>query len=313
MTGRIALLKGGWSAERDVSLVTGRECARALREEGYNVTEIDVMRDLKKLIAALENAKPDAVFNALHGRWGEDGHIQAVLEILEIPYTHSGPLASALAIDKQKTKEIVQPLGVRCPEGKVVTVEDIRAGKLDIPPPYVVKPVQEGSSVGVRIVREGDNRGPLGGNDWGFGAQALVEVYIPGKELSVAVMGGRDEEPRALTVTEIRPKIDFYDYDAKYADGGSEHILPAAINDDAFEAARKFAVTAHKALGCSGVTRSDFRLDESRPGADGLYFLEINTQPGMTPTSLVPEQAQHLGISFGRLCGWMIENAQCHG
>jgi D-alanine-D-alanine ligase len=311
MAKTVAVLMGGWSAEREVSLTSGRACASALREKGYEVREVDVQRDLSDLLAKL-TPKPDVVFNALHGKGGEDGCIQGVLEILDIPYTHSAPLASALAMNKQKAKEVLQPMGVRCPEGLLVHIDDIRKGAEPMPKPYVVKPNTEGSSVGVYIVRPGDNKPPLGLDKWAYGPYALVEEYIPGRELSVAVMGTKDTAPKALTVTEIKTHIDFYNYEAKYAKGGSTHVLPAAVNEDVFNEAMRVAAFAHEKLGCTGVSRSDFRYNDNQPGLSGLYYLETNTQPGMTPTSLVPEQAAHIGLSFGDLVSWLVENAEAH-
>ena len=308
----VAVLMGGWSSEREVSLSSGRACAKALRDKDYDVREIDVKRDLKDLIAQLEY-KPDVAFNALHGRGGEDGCIQGVLEILNIPYTHSAPLASALAMNKQKAKEILKPMGVPCPEGQLVHIDDLRKGVVPFKPPYVVKPNNEGSSVGVYIIRQGDNRPPIGLDTWSYGPYALVEKYIPGKELSVAVMGVRGEKARALTVTEIKSaSADFYNYEAKYATGGSSHVIPAPINKDVFEESMRIAAFAHEKLGCTGVTRSDFRYNDNEPGITGLFYLETNTQPGMTPTSLVPEQAAHVGMSFGELVAWLVENASVH-
>jgi len=311
MAKTVAVLMGGWSAEREVSLTSGRACASALRDKGYDVREVDVQRDLSDLLAQL-TPKPDVVFNALHGKGGEDGCIQGVLEILDIPYTHSAPLASALAMNKQKAKEVLQPMGVRCPEGMLVHIDDIRKGAEPMPKPYVVKPNTEGSSVGVYIVRPGDNKPPLGLDKWAYGPYALVEEYIPGRELSVAVMGTKDSAPKALTVTEIKTHIDFYNYEAKYAKGGSTHVLPAAVNEDVFNEALRVAAFAHEKLGCTGVSRSDFRYNDNQPGVSGLYYLETNTQPGMTPTSLVPEQAAHIGLSFGDLVSWLVENAEAH-
>jgi len=312
MSKTVAVLMGGWSTERDVSLVSGKACANALREKGYNVREIDVKRDMKSLLAALE-PKPDVAFNALHGRGGEDGCIQGVLEILDIPYTHSAPLASALAMDKQKAKEILKPMGVPCPEGKLVHIDDLRRGKSPLKPPYVVKPNNEGSSVGVYIIKPGDNKPKAGLDTWSYGSYALVEEYIPGKELSVAVMGARGEKARALTVTEITSaSSEFYDYEAKYAAGGSTHVLPAPVSKEVFEESLRIAAFAHEKLGCTGVTRSDFRYNDNASGISGLYYLETNTQPGMTPTSLVPEQAAHLGMSFGELVAWLVESASVH-
>lgn len=305
MTRRVAVLMGGWSAEREVSLVSGAACAEALRAAGYDVTSIDVQRDLKGLLAAL-TPRPDVVFNALHGRGGEDGCIQGVLEFLSIPYTHSGVMASAIAIDKPTTKRLVQSAGVRCADGVVATRAEVLAGHV-IEPPYVLKPTNEGSSVGVRIVRPGDNRDVLDEDSWIYGEEVLVEAYVPGRELTVCVMGDQ-----ALAVTEIRSTEPFYDYTAKYTEGHSRHILPAPVPQAVYDEAMRLALIAHRTLGCSGVSRSDFRYDDGRPGIDGLYFLEINTQPGMTPLSLVPEQAAHVGLSFVELVTWMVENAACH-
>jgi D-alanine-D-alanine ligase len=291
---------GGWSSEREISLVTGRECARALKAAGFRVSEIDVGRDVAQV---LSRVKPDVCFNALHGRFGEDGTIQGVLEIMGIPYTHSGVLASAIAINKVSTRDLCGRVGIPVPEGKVVSWRDAFAGRA-MSPPYVIKPIAEGSSVGVRIVRNGYNGGPE--DDWHYGNVALVERYIPGRELTVAVMGDR-----SLTVTEIRPKEAFYDYTAKYTDGRSVHVLPAPIPTDVFDEAMRLALLAHRSLGCRGVSRSDFRYDDARQRISGLYFLEINTQPGMTPLSLVPEQAAHLGISFPQLVTWLVEEARC--
>jgi D-alanine-D-alanine ligase len=311
MAKKVAVLMGGWSAEREVSLSSGKACAKALRDKGYDVTEIDVQRDLQKLLEQL-NPKPDVAFNALHGQGGEDGCIQGVLEIMGIPYTHSAPLPSALAMNKQKAKEVLKPMGIPCPEGGLVKIEDIKKGDVPYPAPYVVKPNAEGSSVGVYIVREGDNKPPMGLDKWSYGEFALVEKYIPGKELSVAVMGTKTQKAQALTVTEIQTHVDFYNYEAKYAAGGSKHVIPAPIPANVFEEAKRLAALAHEKLGCTGVTRSDFRYDDKAPGVSGLFYLETNTQPGMTPTSLVPEQAAHGGLSFGDLVAWLVENADLH-
>jgi len=311
MAKTVAVLMGGWSSEREVSLSSGRACAKALRDRGYTVREIDVKRDLKDLIAQLE-PKPDVAFNALHGRGGEDGCMQGVLEIMGIPYTHSAPLASALAMNKQRAKEVLKPMGVPCPEGQLVHIDDLRKGLAPFKPPYVVKPNNEGSSVGVYIIRPGDNKPALGLDTWSYGPYALVEKYVPGKELSVAVMGTYQQKARAMTVTEIKSSSDFYNYEAKYAAGGSIHIIPAPVNREVFNEALRIAAFAHEKLGCTGVTRSDFRYNDNEPGITGLFYLETNTQPGMTPTSLVPEQAAHLGMSFGELVAWLVENATIH-
>ena len=302
MTKRIAVLLGGLSPERDVSLVSGRACAKALREKGYDVVEIDASRDLAQ---QLKDADPDLVFNALHGEWGEDGMVQGVLEHFGKPYTHSGVLASALAMDKQKAKAVLRASGIPCPEGLIVNrFEAAKAHAMK--PPYVAKPNAQGSSVGVHIVLEGANRPPaeLGSDAWALGDEVLIERYIPGRELTVAVM-----EDRALAVTEIIPNTTFYDYEAKYAPGGSTHILPADVSPAIADQARALALQAHAVLGCRGLTRTDFRYDES--ANPPLWLLEINTQPGMTPTSLAPEQALFCGIAFNDLVEWMAENASC--
>ena len=308
MTRKVAVLMGGTSAEREVSLVSGAACAEALREAGYEVTEIEVTADIGALVRDLTAPPPDVVFNALHGRWGEDGCVQGLLELLHIPYTHSGVMASATAMNKQRTKELVAAQGVTSPEGIVVRREDLLKGEV-MEPPYVVKPLREGSSVGVRIVRKGDNRPRLEDTDWGAGEELLVERFIAGRELTVSVMG-----ERALAVTEIRPREGFYDYAAKYTDGLADHVVPAQVPDSITAAALEGAEAVHRTLGCRGVTRSDFRYDDTQVKngeAGDLYFLEVNTQPGMTPLSLVPEQAAHLGMSFPELCTWMVENASC--
>jgi D-alanine-D-alanine ligase len=302
---RVAVLMGGPSAEREVSLVSGRAVADALAGEGFTVSTVDVGRDVGALVRALE-PRPDVVFNALHGRFGEDGCVQGILNLLKLPYTHSGLLASALAMDKAMAKRLFAAAGILCPEGKIVPREAFAAGD-PLPRPYVVKPNNEGSSVGVRIVQPGDNRPALDGPAWQPGILALVERYIPGRELTVAVMGDRP-----LAVTELRPKTGFYDYEAKYSEGRTEHLVPAPIPDAVYRAALERAKAAHDALGCRGVSRADFRYDDSsKGGPQKLFLLEMNTQPGMTPLSLAPEQAKHVGISFGELVRWMVENARC--
>ena len=300
---RIAVLKGGWSPEREVSLNSGAQAAKALKTAGYEVVEIDAGRDLADQLTA---ARPDAVFNALHGQWGEDGCVQGLLEVMGIPYTHSGVLSSALAMDKQRTKLVLRDAGVPSPEGRIVSRVQAAGGHV-MEPPYVIKPNAQGSSVGVFIVRAGDNRPPaeLNSEKWSLGEEVLVEKFIPGRELTVAVMGDR-----ALCVTEITTSLAFYDYEAKYAAGGSRHVLPAEVPGAITERCLELALKAHQALGCRGVSRSDFRYDESAKG-EQLYFLEINTQPGMTGTSLAPEQAAYCGISFPELCAWMVEDASC--
>jgi D-alanine-D-alanine ligase len=301
---RVAVLLGGISSEREVSLVSGNAAAKALREEGFDVTTIDVGHDIGALIAAL-TPKPDVAFNMLHGRFGEDGCMQGLLELLEIPYTHSGVRASAIAMDKSTAKSVAAPAGVRVPKGKVVTRAELGAGD-PIARPYIVKPVAEGSTVGVRIITDRGNA-PTLGDDWTYGETALVEEYIAGRELTVGVMGDR-----ALGVTEIKFTGGVFDFTAKYTPGHAEHLLPAPVPAIVAEEAKRMALAAHRAIGCSGISRSDFRYDDRKPGAEGLYFLEINTQPGFTPISLVPEQAQHEGISFGALCRWLVEEARCH-
>jgi D-alanine-D-alanine ligase len=305
----VAVLMGGWSAEREVSLVSGAGVAKALEEEGYTVTAVDVQRDLGGLMRALDNPRPDVVFNALHGRGGEDGTIQGVLEFLGIPYTHSGVRASAIAMDKDLTKRLVAAAGVRSPKGLVLSRGELADGDHPMPAPYIVKPVDEGSTVGVTLVRAGQNS-PLR-EAWTFGERVLVEEYIPGRELTVGVMAAPGGEPRALTVTEITFQAELYDYTAKYSSGHAVHTLPADIPDAVAEEAKRLAILVHQTLGCRGVSRSDFRWNDAKPGTEGLYFLEINNQPGMTPLSLVPEQAAHVGISYGALVGWLVENASC--
>ena len=302
MAKSVTVLMGGWSVERDVSLDSGTACADALEQSGYNVTRVDAPRDIHKLIAAL-TPLPDVVFNALHGRFGEDGSIQGLLDIMAVPYTNSGVVASALAMHKQQAKTIFTAHGIPCPEGQVYYRENLSNAVLP-EPPYVVKPVNEGSSIGVHIIRSGDNRSLL--EDWPYGGAALVEPYIPGRELTVAVM-----DDQALGVTELRPLKGFYDYEAKYTDGKTEHLCPAPIPSIVAEQAKAYAVIAHKALGCRGVTRADFRYDDTKGSPGALSMLEVNTQPGMTPLSLVPEQAAHAGVEFTRLVGWMVENASC--
>ena len=303
MTKHVAVLLGGWSAEREVSLSTGTACANALESVGYRVTRVDVQRDVATRLAEL---KPDAVFNALHGPFGEDGRIQGLLELLQLPYTHSGVLASALAMKKDAAKVVLAAAGVPVPDG--VTVHRLEAAKRHVlPPPYVVKPVSEGSSVGVIIVREDRSHPPqeLGREDWPYGDLVLVEKYIAGRELTCAVMGDR-----ALDVIDIRPATGvFYDYDAKYAKGGSIHVLPAEIKPNVYQRVRELALTAHQALGCRGVSRADLRYDDTPDGTGELVVLEVNTQPGMTETSLVPEIAAYAGYSFGELVKWMVEDA----
>lgn len=299
---RVTVLMGGPSREREVSLSTGRECAAALREHGYSVDELDPGASLgPDLPARLAEARPDAVLNALHGRWGEDGCVQGLLEWLGLPYTHSGVLASALAMDKARAKAALAAAGLPVAAHVIAPRDEAAAGHL-MAPPYVVKPNAEGSSVGIHIVPEGANRPPALGPD--MPAEVMVEAFAPGRELTVTVM-----DDRPLVVTDILT-TGWYDYEAKYAPGGSRHVLPAVIPAEVERACLDGALTAHGALGCRGLTRTDFRWDEGR-GADGLVVLEINTQPGLTPTSLSPEQAAHVGIAFPELCHWMVEDASC--
>ena len=294
---------GGPSAEREVSLSTGRECAAALREAGYEVIEVDAGRDLA---VQLGDISPDVVFNALHGRWGEDGCVQGVLEWLRIPYTHSGVLASALAMDKEKTKAAYRAAGLPVVDSVLVPRAEV-ASRHVLPPPYVVKPYNEGSSVGVYIVNEAANSPPQLSED--MPDVVMVEAFVPGRELTTTVMGGNEGDRGALTVTDIITE-GWYDYHAKYATGGSRHEVPANIPQEIFDACMDYALRAHQVLGCRGLSRTDFRWDEAR-GLEGLILLETNTQPGMTPTSLSPEQAQKVGVSFPDLCRWMIEDASC--
>jgi D-alanine-D-alanine ligase len=304
---RIAVLMGGRSAEREVSLSSGRGVMKALAEEGFEPVSVDPGEDL---MAQLEAAKPDAVFNALHGRFGEDGTVQGILEWMRLPYTHSGVLASALAMHKERTKDIYRVAGL--PVAKSLVVDRHAAAREHLmAPPYVVKPVNEGSSVGIFIIRKGDNRPPaaLGSDTWTLSSEMMVEEFIPGRELTVSVMGDR-----ALGVTEITTELEFYDYEAKYTPGGSKHVLPAQVPDSVARDCMEMSVTAHQALGCRGVSRTDFRYDDTSTSSGAqprLVLLETNTQPGMTPTSLVPEQAAHLGMSYAKLCRWMVEDASC--
>jgi D-alanine-D-alanine ligase len=301
---RIAVLLGGRSAEREVSLSSGKGCAEALRAEGFDVVEVDPGEDLAR---QLLDAKPDAVFNALHGRFGEDGTVQGLLELYRIPYTHSGVLASALAMHKQRTKDVYRAAGLPVVNSIVVDRREAAARHL-MEPPYVVKPVNEGSSVGVFIIRKGDNRPPeaLGSDKWTLSNEMMVEEFVPGRELTVAVMGGK-----GLGVTEITTNLAFYDFEAKYSQGGSTHVLPANVPDSVAKEALSLAERAHVALGCRGVSRTDLRYDDTIAGKHRLVLLETNTQPGMTPTSLVPEQAAHNGMSYSKLCRWIVEDASC--
>ena len=297
-TPKVAVLMGGPSREREVSLSSGRECAAALRETGFEVVEVDAGPDLA---ACLSEINPDVVFNALHGRWGEDGCVQGLLEWLQIPYTHSGVLASALAMDKARAKAAYQSVGLPVVDSVIATTAEVQARHV-MAPPYVVKPNNEGSSVGIYLVNEDANSPPKLSED--MPDTVMVEAFAAGRELTVTVMGDR-----ALAVTDILTD-GWYDYDAKYVEGGSKHILPADLPQEITDACLDYALRAHNVLGCRGVSRTDFRWDEVR-GLDGLILLETNTQPGMTPTSLAPEQAAYCGYSFAGLCRWMVEDASC--
>ncbi len=300
MTKHVAVLMGGWSAEREISLRSGQACADALARLGHRVTPIDVGRDVAAVLTAI---KPDIALNVLHGRPGEDGTLQGVLEILGIPYSHSGVLASALAMHKGYAKAIFSAAGVPVAEDMVASRFEAAQRHL-MPPPYVVKPIAEGSSVGVFIVTEEHPHPPqeLYRDDWPFGEKVLIERYIPGKELTCAVLGDRP-----LDVIEVVPTTRFYDYEAKYAAGGSTHLLPAPLLPNVYQEVRRLALAAHSALGCRGVSRADFRYDDR--GTGKLVCLEVNTQPGMTETSLVPELAAYAGITFDELVRWMVEDA----
>jgi len=299
----VAVLMGGWSSEREISLITGAGVADALEGRGHRVTRIDMGRDVAQ---RLVEAAPDVVFNALHGTPGEDGTVQGMMDLMGLKYTHSGLETSVIAIDKELTKMVLVPHGIRMPEGEIVESESLYAAD-PLPRPYVLKPVNEGSSVGVAIVTEGGNYGDPIGRDvkgpWQEFDRLLAEPFIRGRELTVAVLN--DE---ALAVTELKPKFGFYDYDAKYTDGMTEHVCPADVPADIADAMLNMALEAHRILGCRGASRSDFRWDDAR-GEAGLYLLEVNTQPGMTPLSLVPEQARHRGIDYPELCEKLVEAA----
>ena len=297
----VAVLMGGWSVEREVSLNSGDACAAALVRCGYEVTPIDVSQNIASV---LETLKPDVCLNALHGRYGEDGTVQGLLEILGIPYTHSGVLASSLAMDKPVAKKIFAAEGLKCAKGQVLSRKEILEGS-DFPLPLVIKPLNEGSSVGVTILFEHENR-QLSDIPWTFGNEVLVETYIPGREFHVAVMG---DEP--LGAVEIRPLGRFYDYEAKYTSGKAEHIMPAPLEKDRYDELLQMGLRAHRALGCKGVSRTDFRFDDTEGGPSEFIILETNTQPGMTELSLVPEIAAHSGIAFDDLVRWMVEDASC--
>lgn len=303
MSMHVALVMGGWSSEREISLISGGAVGEALDRLGYRVSVIDAGRNLAAQIAEVG---PDVIFNALHGRWGEDGCVQGLFEVLDIPYTHSGVMASAMAMNKPIAKQIFEREGIRCPAGAVVSSKSLLAED-PIVRPFVVKPVNEGSSVGVCIVREGDNT-LSSDNDgpWREFDEVLVEQYVAGREVTVGVMGDRP-----LGVTELRPKRGFYDYDAKYEEGLTEHLVPAPLPQAVYEDARRIALSAHNALQCRGVSRADFRYDDTDANPGTLYLLEVNTQPGLTPLSLVPEMAAHDGVDFDALVDWMVKDASC--
>ena len=295
----VVVLMGGWAHEREVSLMSGAGIADALEMNGHRVTQIDMDRDVAAKIA---EANPDVVFNALHGRWGEDGCVQGLLEWLQIPYTHSGVMASSIAMDKEKSKDVYRAAGLPVADSILAPRSEVEVQHLMVPP-YVVKPYNEGSSVGVYIVQEAANGPPVLSPD--MPDQVMVETYVPGRELTCSVLGDR-----ALTVTDIITDS-WYDYHAKYADGGSRHEVPAQVPNDIFQACMEMSLKAHQVLGCRGLSRTDFRWDEAK-GMAGLILLETNTQPGMTPTSLSPEQAQEVGMSFAELCTWLVEDASCN-
>ena len=310
MKKNVAVFMGGWSGEREISLMSGANVSEALKRAGYKVTTIDVGRDIGALLPKL-NPRPDVVFNALHGRFGEDGCIQGLLEILNIPYTHSGVVASALAMDKPMAKRLFKDAGLKCPKGEVVSRKSVLKGDV-MPRPYVVKPLNEGSSLGVRIVTKKDEAKPFDHASWPYGDEVLVEKYIPGREITVAVMGDK-----ALGALELRPHGEFYDYEAKYSNDpnrAADHVVPAPLPARAYKEVLRQGLLAHQTLGCRGVTRADFRYDDTkkRGGKSGeFYLLEVNTQPGMTAHSLVPEIAAKSGVSFQDLVVWMVENARC--
>ena len=304
MSKRVAVLMGGISSERDISLLSGAAVTDALYSRGYEVLSFDVGHDLGAVITALDPA-PDAVFNALHGRYGEDGCFQGALELLSIPYTHSGVLASAIAMNKPMAKRLFKNAGIPCAEHVIASREEVLARDV-IDQPYVVKPLNEGSSIGVQIIQFGAKGPSMTDPRWPISDKVMVEKFVPGREITVAVMGDR-----ALGVTELRTDEGFYDYDAKYSEGRTTHIVPAPLPQTMYAAAMEYAVAAHNILGCRGVTRADLRYDDTQSNPGKLIMLEINTQPGLTPLSIVPEQAAHAGIEFGDLVSWMVENAAC--
>ena len=312
----VAVLMGGWSAEREVSLVSGGAVCKALTELGHQVQQIDVSKDVVSLVQALTgqkgNAKPDIAFNALHGRGGEDGTLQGLLDMIGLPYTHSGLLASAIAMDKPAMKAVAAQAGVRCAADRIVTRKEIAEKGFPLPLPFVIKPINEGSSVGVHVVKTqqvlDESLADVESDKWTFGERVMIEAYVAGHELTVAVLGDGDEA-KALGVTELRPvNHEFYDYKAKYSAGETEHIVPAPIPQNIYDEAMRQAVLSYRAAGCQGAARADFRWDDTKPGTEGIVFLELNTQPGMTPLSLLPEQAGYAGMSFNTLIQWMLDH-----
>lgn len=302
----VALLVGGWSSEREVSLMKGVHVEKALREAGYNLHVIDVSRDLAKLVKELTTIKPDVVFNNIYGKGGEDGTLQAVLDMMGLAYTHSGVVASAVGMDKVLTKKLAESVGVRCSTGRVATKAEILAETV-MPRPYVVKPINEGSSVGVRVILEGENQKPIDEASWVFGEQALVEKYVPGREIHVAVLDGK-----ALGVTEIFVEGRFFDYEAKYHSPDTKLVTPADVPEIVAKCAKDFAEKVYNVLGCNGIARADLRYDDSKPGSDGVYLLEINTMPGLSPGSIAVIQPELNGMDYVQLCSHLVETATCH-
>lgn len=303
----VALLVGGWSSERDVSLMKGAHIEAALKDAGYSVKTIDVSLDVQKLVKELSSPRPDVVFNNLYGRGGEDGTIQALLDMMGLPYTHSGVVASAAGMDKVMTKRLAESVGVRCSLGKVASKKDI-LDETVMPRPYVVKPINEGSSVGVRIILDGENQQPIDEASWTFGEEALVEKYVPGREIHVAVLDGK-----AQGVTEIFVKGRFFDYEAKYHSQETELVTPADVPEIVARTAKDYAERVYNVLGCEGIARCDFRYDDSKAGGDGVYLLEINTMPGLSPGSIAVIQPEHNGMTYVQLCSHLVETASCHG
>ncbi len=304
MKRKVAVLMGGFSGEREVSLSSAQGVIKALHELGHEAIPVDVTRDLKSFIHHLETHKPEVVLNILHGRWGEDGCIQGILEMMDLPYSNSGVLGSSLAMNKVVARKLCQSIGIRVPEGVVAKLEDVCAGKV-MKAPFVIKPIGEGSSLGVHIIM-GDKTPLPDPKNWPFEDEVLVERYIPGKEIQVAVVGDK-----AIGAIEIRPLSGFYDYEAKYTDGKAEHLMPAPIHPEGYAQALEWAEKAHKILECRGISRSDFRYDDTNGEPGELYYLETNPQPGLTPLSLVPEIAAHQGMSYAQLVQWMVEDASC--